>query len=150
MRPRCIRAFLIAILPFGLALLAISNASPFATAQLMGKIKGVVLDPNDARIVGATITVKSDKLNRTIRSNDAGEFEVEVPTSSYQLYAEAFWFKKSDAADLQVKAGEVSSVSFYLFPDTSHRELDPPFGERIEQQNAPPELSKKIEKRKLQ
>lgn len=149
MRPRCIRAFFVAILPLGLSLMA--TASPFTATQLMGKIKGVVLDPYDARIVGATITIKSDKLNRTIRTDDAGEFEIEVPISSYQISAEAFGFKKSDTTDLRVSAGEVSSVSSHLFLAPVCTEPIPPFDDdRIERQNAPRELGKKIKKRKIQ
>ena len=54
-----------------------------------GKIQGVLLDINDARIVGARIIIESGQLKRQLRSRNEGDFEIQVPAGTYQIKVEA-------------------------------------------------------------
>jgi carboxypeptidase family protein len=151
MRATRIQASAVAMIFLSLILSTASKASALAAPQQTGRIRGVVLDPNDARIVGATIKIESETLKRTIHTDDAGEFEVKVPIGSYQLCAQGGGFNNSENKVLRVREDGISSISFRLFPGASPIILEPPWGDvRIEPQNAPLELSRKIEKRKLQ
>jgi carboxypeptidase family protein len=141
------QAFAAALLLLNLGLVAAVEAV-IPETQLGGRISGVVVDLNDARIVGARISLKSERLSRTIYSSDEGEFEVEVPIGSYDLIAEARGFKTTITKDLQVRAGETISVSVKLFPSPPPEDLYAA-DLKIEPQNAFAELSRKIEKRKL-
>ena len=84
-----------------------------ATADL----RGVVSDPADAIIQGATVPVRdlSTNLSRDTASNQRGEYTIfGLPPGSYELTVEAKGFAKYDRADLELRVGQVLTVDVSL------------------------------------
>lgn len=67
-----------------------------------GRVAGLVVDVNDARIVGARITLENAEVKRTRRSDDEGRFDVEVPAGTYQITVEQPGFKKFQLPEFRV------------------------------------------------
>jgi len=60
-----------------------ASRTAMAADQSTGKVAGVILDANDARIVKASITMWNGETTRKTKSGDQGEFEVSLPAGSY-------------------------------------------------------------------
>ncbi|MBP6821752.1 MAG: carboxypeptidase regulatory-like domain-containing protein [Acidobacteria bacterium] len=69
-----------------------------------GKLKGVVVDQNDAVVLTATITV-TDKGRRWVLKPSVkdGRFNIELPSGSYDIQAEAYQFQTFKQKNIQVK-----------------------------------------------
>jgi hypothetical protein len=80
----------------------------------MGKITGIVLDKNEARVAGATIEIENAVLSRVVRANDEGYFEVELPAGMYRMTVEMAGFKRFVLSPLSVKAGAQRLVSIHM------------------------------------
>src|SRR5258705_13950185 len=63
-----------------------------------GKIAGMVLDENEARIVNAGITVTNGRSTYHIKSDDTGEFSLNVPPGDYRMKISAAGFRAYSAA----------------------------------------------------
>ena len=74
------------------------------------KVTGVVLDPNEARIVGAIVTVENGSFKREVRSNEEGNFEIELPAGTYQLVVEMEGFKKFKLSPFYASGGASEHV----------------------------------------
>lgn len=85
------------------------------------KIRGVVLDANGSRIVGARVQIENARLSRVVQSGEEGTFEVELPAGSYRLTAEMNGFKRFVLSTLRVRAGALRSVDIRM-------EVEPPRG----------------------
>ena len=85
------------------------------------KIKGVVLDVNHARIVGATVKIENGRFNRVVQSDDQGMFEVELPAGDYRITVEMDGFKRFVLSPFRVRAGARRSVNIQM-------EVQPPSG----------------------
>jgi hypothetical protein len=85
--------------------------------QLTGKIKGLVLDRNDARIVGATITIESSPkmgFKRQLISGEAGNFEIKVPAGVYYLTVTANGFRRFEGWELKVNPKVTEMINIHL------------------------------------
>lgn len=78
------------------------------------KIAGVVVDVNNARIVGATIRIENARLSRVVRSGDEGTFEVELPAGVYRITAEMDGFKRFVLSPVRLRAGAYASVQIHM------------------------------------
>jgi hypothetical protein len=78
------------------------------------KIAGVVVDANDARIVGATIRIENARLSRVVQSGDEGTFEVEIPAGVYRITVEMDGFERFVLSTFRVKAGARESVQIHM------------------------------------
>jgi uncharacterized membrane protein len=78
------------------------------------RISGVVLDRNDARIVGAAITIKNEGFVRRVRSDDEGRFELELPAGTYEISVEQRGFKTYKLSSLRVDAGATAQIDIHL------------------------------------
>ena len=137
-----------------LMLLCIATAGIVLTPQIGAagrqdtvKLKGVVLDPQDARIVRASITLENDKLKRVVYSNEEGSFEAQLPAGVYQLTVESNGFKKLHTKALQVKYDDVDDLTIHLEPEPPGIHLYFPDYSLIEPENSP--LPEKINPRKI-
>lgn len=83
------------------------------------RLVGVVLDRNDALVVGATVRVSSGTFKRSVRSDGDGRFEIELPAGCYELTAEQPGFRKFRLSPFQVRAGTRELINIHL-------ELAPP------------------------
>jgi len=88
--------------------------TPSRSRNETGKIQGVVLDANDARIVGATITIENDQFRRELKSGEEGDFEVAIPAGVYQIKAEAHGFRRFELSPLKVKPNVSEMINIHM------------------------------------
>ena len=88
--------------------------TPSRSRSEMGKIQGVVLDANDARIVGAIITIENGRFRRELKSGEEGDFEVALPAGVYQIKAEARGFRNFELSPLTVKANVSELIHIHM------------------------------------
>src|SRR5947207_12906383 len=63
-------------------------------SQPKSRLVGVVLDRNDAVVIGVTVRATSGTFKRRVRSDGDGRFEMELPAGCYELTAEQPGFRK--------------------------------------------------------
>lgn len=81
----------------------------------IGKIKGVVVDQNDAILPSAKITITGKGRKWVLTPSPAdGRFEAEVPTGTYDIKTEAYQFRTLKQKKIQVKAGAEIEQKFRL------------------------------------
>jgi hypothetical protein len=118
-----------------------------AVGQGTGKVKGLILDHTDARIVDAEITFENEKLKRKAYPNGDGVFEISLPAGFYQCSAHSHGFKTFKINSLEINANAIVEMKVNLEigpPEGSHSE---PVFERIEPEKAP--IGEKINPRKI-
>ena len=79
-----------------------------------GKIQGVLLDINDARIVAATVIVENAYFKRELKSGDEDDFEVQVPAGTYQIRVQANGFRKFELSPFKVRANTTEMINIHL------------------------------------
>lgn len=95
--------------------LGFANQSPSTRAQDQNTtITGVVLDVNNARIVGATIRIENAKASRRLKSDDEGNFQVELPQGEYKITAEHQGFKRFELSPFRAKAGVCELLNIHM------------------------------------
>lgn len=82
-------------------------------------INGVVLDRNNARIVGAMIKIENATVSRHVKSDDEGKFRVELPSGEYKITAEHRGFRRFEFSPFRAQQGVCELVNI-------HMEVDPP------------------------
>jgi hypothetical protein len=95
------------------AFLAPLNAQTSATGQIVG----TVIDPTQAVVSGATITVKNadTDLNRTVTTNSGGSYVVPLlPPGTYNLTVTASGFKTTTNTAVSVPAATSTTINFTL------------------------------------
>lgn len=75
------------------------------TAPAAVKFRGVVIDVAGAKVGGAAVTVEGGGLRRELRSDEEGEFEVELPAGAYRVTVEKPGYKKHVWEAFRVAAG---------------------------------------------
>lgn len=106
------------------AALSVTDAAPSPTRRptpppkwTTGRIKGVVLDANDARVVGASLTIEGSpqaSFKRRLKTGEAGEFELELPAGVYDIAVEAAGFRHFTGWELKVKPRETEMINIHL------------------------------------
>jgi hypothetical protein len=79
-------------------------------SRVAGTVKGVVLDPNEARISNARITIEGSGFEKAISTNELGEYEFEVPSGIYGIRAEVPNYSFQRAA-FRVKPRTVTMIN---------------------------------------
>ncbi|MBA2341274.1 MAG: carboxypeptidase regulatory-like domain-containing protein [Pyrinomonadaceae bacterium] len=81
-----------------------------------GKIKGLILDANEARVPNARVVLKGKEFTRKVKSNEAGEFEVELPAGVYQISIDArsLGFSLFQEKGIRVRAGSAQEFRITL------------------------------------
>jgi hypothetical protein len=85
--------------------------------QPMGKIKGLILDRNGARVVDATIIIESSPklgFKRQLTSGEAGDFEIKVPAGIYYITVEANGFRRFEGWELKVNPKIMEMINIHL------------------------------------
>lgn len=77
-------------------------------------ISGVVLDANDARIVGATIKIENAEVSRQLKSDDEGSFRTDLPPGEYRITVEQRGFRKFVFSPFRAKAGVCELVNIHM------------------------------------
>lgn len=75
-----------------------------AQSEKTNKLKGVIVDQNDAIVLSATVTVTSKGRRWVLKPSVVdGRFEVELPVGSYDIQVEAYQFQTLKQKNIQVK-----------------------------------------------
>lgn len=105
---------LLALVPTVLIFAGPGRLSGRARNLQTGRIVGLVLDANDARIVGATVRIENARFNRKLRSSDKGDFEVELPAGTYRIIVEKDGFKGFEISSFHLNADACETVNIYM------------------------------------
>ena len=84
------------------------------SSQETGKIQGVVLDVNDARIMGAAIVIENGGIKRELKSSSEGDFETRLPAGTYQISVKANGFRKFELSPFKVKANVTEMINIHM------------------------------------
>ena len=79
-----------------------------------GKVVGVILDPNDARVPEAAVRFKSGGRTREVTSDEQGQFEISLPEGRYQVTVEARHFRRFVLSSLEVKSNVTEMINIHL------------------------------------
>jgi hypothetical protein len=122
---------------------------PALSYQSTIRIKGTLLDRNDAVIPGALITVKATNGKTRAYSNEEGSFEINLPAGVYDVEIDATGFKKLVVTNLEAIVGITAELKLRLEPKivSPHPIMSDP-DEHIEIVHSP--LSERIKPRKIQ
>ncbi|HMF55632.1 MAG TPA: carboxypeptidase-like regulatory domain-containing protein, partial [Pyrinomonadaceae bacterium] len=88
-----------------------------ASAQFRAAVQGTVFDPNNAGVVGATVTLtntETNKTQQTTTSSDGVYRFTELPPGKYTLTAEMAGFKKQSLENVIVGAEQTLGVNIQL------------------------------------
>ncbi|MEW6735317.1 MAG: carboxypeptidase-like regulatory domain-containing protein [Acidobacteriota bacterium] len=94
-----------------------------------GILKGRAMDPSEGGISSAKIIVEGDTVKREVITNEAGEYEIELPVGIYRINTDRMpgWLPFRRAA-IQVQADTVTTVNVVPVPSIEDSEcvLPPP------------------------
>ena len=99
---RC--AFVSVFIVLGLFQRASTSAQEKYTS---GKIKGTVVDWQNARVTGARIVIQNSQFRRILKSDGEGCFEIELPAGKYKVIVNSMGFKKYEQKSVEIKKGAV-------------------------------------------
>ncbi|MBA4183627.1 MAG: carboxypeptidase regulatory-like domain-containing protein, partial [Acidobacteria bacterium] len=95
-----------------------SVGAAFAQAQAStADLRGLVTDPNDAIVPGATVTAKNAAtgITRTVTTNDEGTYQIfALPPGEYDVSAEAATFKKTVVTAIRLTVGQSAELTIKL------------------------------------
>ena len=108
-------------------LLVVVACASLSFAQQAGRITGVVVDPNDARVVGAVVRIENADFKQTRRSDSEGKFELKAPAGTYELTVEQSGFKKFRLRDVRVgtETRELGKIKLEVAPPQSPVKITP-------------------------
>lgn len=90
-------------------------------------IRGQILDPSGASITSATVQLSNTAtgLKRTVQSTAGGSYTLsDLPlTGSYELSVQHPGFALKTAGPIQLRAGEIATVTFTLAPESARSEV---------------------------
>jgi len=93
-------------------------ASAFAQAQAStADLRGLVTDPNEAIVPGATVTARNPAtgITRTVTTNDEGTYQIfALPPGEYEVSAEAATFKKTVISPVRLTVGQSAELAIKL------------------------------------
>ena len=87
---------------------------PCSAQNLSGKIKGFVVDWQDARVLGTTITFENKQFQKTVTVNSDGEYEIELPAGLYVITARCPNFRKYRFKSLKITANKMRTLNIKL------------------------------------
>jgi hypothetical protein len=98
-----------------LSLAALGFAQGGSESSVKGSLGGVVLDPSDAVVSGAKVTITGPIGDKTMQTDPEGRFLFQVLTPGfYSVKIEKEGFKATDIKQAEVVTGRTSSISVKL------------------------------------
>jgi hypothetical protein len=88
------------------------------TPRAEGELKGIVLDPNDARVAGAKITIENKRDRFELWSTDEGAFQLKLPVGEYQIKIESNGFKPYIKKRVRIEADKTETMSVTVTPSS--------------------------------
>lgn len=115
----CLRLIVVLLLA---GMLSGFTPPPLSTAAVdsTGKVAGVLLDANDARITEARISIENAETNRRVKSGPDGEFEASLPVGDYRITFEADGFQKFSLGEVTIKADQTLRIRIHLLVADPH------------------------------
>ena len=101
------------------AFISLLLASP---AEKTGRVVGVVFDVNNARVKGATVTIKYGTFERKVVSGETGEFEAKLSVGEYYFTVEANGFCRFEGEMLRVRPKTTEVINIHLEVLATHTE----------------------------
>ncbi|MBA3785313.1 MAG: carboxypeptidase regulatory-like domain-containing protein [Acidobacteria bacterium] len=108
---------------FAIFISASMVCSSFAQKSI-GKVKGVIADQTDARVARARVLIENKKLKKKFITNDAGEYEIELPIGIYKISAEVDGCYPSKKKRFRLKLNQ--TVQFNFTPTCIRNDIDHP------------------------
>jgi len=104
-----------AIFALLLSLAALGFAQQGSESSVKGSLSGVVVDPTDAVVSGAMVTIGGPIGNKSMQTDQEGRFLFQVLTPGfYSVKIEKEGFKVTDIKQAEVVTGRTSSISVKL------------------------------------
>lgn len=97
----------------------VSVSSSAISRQEKGKVKGIVTDANGARVELAVLTFENGNEKFQAKTNEAGEYEIELPIRIYQVKVTALAFCPTQVK-VEVKPSAPTHMDFALKVTGSH------------------------------
>ncbi|HET8890472.1 MAG TPA: carboxypeptidase regulatory-like domain-containing protein [Candidatus Angelobacter sp.] len=100
------------------SLLLLSCVNMWGQATATATLQGTVTDKSQAVIKSAEVTVtsKATGASRTINTNEAGEYRIDLAPGIYTIKAKAAGFSTAEAKDVEVLIGRTGTQNFTLLP----------------------------------
>ena len=108
--PRC-SSFLVVIILLAASLTPAAGGAPL---KKFGKIKGRVVDINNARIGRADLLIVGEGLSWRLTTNTEGEFETALPVGEYKLSVEANGFDRFASQNFEIKSGKTQRFNIEM------------------------------------
>src|SRR5215469_13133702 len=99
----------------------------FGQAELGGRLRGTVIDPQGAAVIGATVTLKNPATGavRTATTSETGAFIfVDVPAATYSLSVAAPGFRTANYANVTINLKEVRALNAQLLVGSSQETVE--------------------------
>lgn len=108
-----VNTFMLKNVAFAISIIFLhSTVSP---AQVItGKLKGIVVDWQYARVLGSCLTVKSENLEKKVVVDTNGAFEVELPAGIYQVTAQSPGFQRFHWKELHIEPNAIKTLNIML------------------------------------
>jgi hypothetical protein len=113
--PRC-SSFLVVIILLALSFLPLTVSGK---SKQFGKIKGRVVDVNDAKVFHAEVLIVGEGLRWRLTTNMEGEFETMVPLGEYRVFVEANGFRGFASPKFEIKSSKKKSFNIEMQMATS-------------------------------
>jgi hypothetical protein len=85
-----------------------------ATAKATGQLRGTVVDTNDARIAGATVTVEGEGVTLAVMTADDGTYKIELPSGIYRIRVNSTGFCPARRAPFRMQPSNTIMLNFNL------------------------------------
>jgi uncharacterized membrane protein len=86
------------------------SSSPMSS----GKLLGLILDPSEARVVGAKIIVEAKGFRREVISSDDGSYEIALPEGKYKVRVELGGFYPSRKKTVRISSNATTKLDVTL------------------------------------
>ena len=101
------------VLSFSLALKA-QTVNQLAAPEASGKLSGLILDPGEARVVGAKIIIEAKGFRREVISTDDGSYEIALPEGKYKVIVEHDGFYPSRKKTVRISSNTTTKLDVTL------------------------------------
>ncbi|HYE72839.1 MAG TPA: carboxypeptidase-like regulatory domain-containing protein, partial [Blastocatellia bacterium] len=88
-----------------------------ATQPATAKITGLIQDHDESPLTDVSVLIERVGLEWRgwrVRSDDDGQFSIEVPTGEYRIVLEKYGFKRTEYTGIILKVGEVQRLSIKM------------------------------------
>jgi hypothetical protein len=93
---------------------SLSPISGSGKSKQFGKIKGRVVDINNARVFRADVLIVGEGLRWRLSTNTEGEFETSLPVGEYRLFIEANGFRGFASPKFEIKSSKAKSFNIEM------------------------------------